>query len=107
MTLESTQPLTEVSTRNLPEGKGRPGRKAENLTAICKPIVWRTCGNLDASQLYGTPLPVTGIALPLQFFFNILYFYTINYRHDRPGVDVLHSVPVSPDQTIRRRHPIC
>jgi hypothetical protein len=32
MTLGSTQPLTEMSTRNLPEGKGRPARKADNLT---------------------------------------------------------------------------
>jgi hypothetical protein len=39
MALESTQPLTEMSTRNLPEGKVRPARKADNLTAICEPIV--------------------------------------------------------------------
>jgi hypothetical protein len=43
MALESTQPLTEVSTRNLPGGggggKGRTVRKADNLTAICEPIV--------------------------------------------------------------------
>jgi hypothetical protein len=35
----STQPLTEMSTRNLPGGKGWPGRKADNLTAICELIV--------------------------------------------------------------------
>jgi hypothetical protein len=29
----STQPLTEMSTRNLPGGKGRPARGADNLTA--------------------------------------------------------------------------
>jgi hypothetical protein len=28
-----------MSTRNLPGGKGRPARKADNLTAICEPIV--------------------------------------------------------------------
>jgi hypothetical protein len=39
ITLESTQPLTQMSTRNLPGGKGRPARKADNLTAICEPIV--------------------------------------------------------------------
>jgi hypothetical protein len=39
MALGSTQPLTEMSTRNLPGGKGRPTRKADNLTAICEPIV--------------------------------------------------------------------
>jgi hypothetical protein len=37
MALVSTQPLTEMSTRNFPEGKGQPARKADNLTAICKP----------------------------------------------------------------------
>jgi hypothetical protein len=39
MTLGSTQPLTEMSTRNLPRGKGRPAHKADNLIAIYEPIV--------------------------------------------------------------------
>jgi hypothetical protein len=39
MAFGSTQPLTEMSTRNIPGGKGRPARKADNLTAICEPIV--------------------------------------------------------------------
>jgi hypothetical protein len=39
MALGSTQPLTEMRTRNLPGGKGRPARKADNLTTICEPIV--------------------------------------------------------------------
>jgi hypothetical protein len=41
MALESTRPLTEMSTRNLPvsKGKGRPAHKAGNLTAISEPIV--------------------------------------------------------------------
>jgi hypothetical protein len=39
MSLRSTQPLTEMSTRNLPGCKGRPERKADNLTAICEPTV--------------------------------------------------------------------
>jgi hypothetical protein len=39
MAVGSTQPLTEMSTRNLPRGKGRPAPKADNLTAICEPIV--------------------------------------------------------------------
>jgi hypothetical protein len=30
----STQTLTEMSSRNLPGGKGRPVRGADNLTAI-------------------------------------------------------------------------
>jgi hypothetical protein len=31
--------LIEMGTRNFPGGEGRPARKADNLTAICKPIV--------------------------------------------------------------------
>jgi hypothetical protein len=34
-----TQPLTEMSARNLPEGKGQPTHKADNLATICEPIV--------------------------------------------------------------------
>jgi hypothetical protein len=39
MALGSTQLLTEMSTVNVPGGKGRPARKADDLTAICEPIV--------------------------------------------------------------------
>jgi hypothetical protein len=40
MALGPTQPLTEVSTRYFPVGgKGRPARKADNLTTTCEPIV--------------------------------------------------------------------
>jgi hypothetical protein len=37
----STQPLTEMSTGNLPVSKGRPALKADNLIAICEPIVYK------------------------------------------------------------------
>jgi hypothetical protein len=39
MALESTQPLTEMSTRNSPGGKKRPARRDDNLAAICEPNV--------------------------------------------------------------------
>jgi hypothetical protein len=39
MALGLTHSLTDVSTRNLPGGKGRPAHKADILTAICEPIV--------------------------------------------------------------------
>jgi hypothetical protein len=41
MAMGPIQPLTEMSTRNLPgAGEGRrPARKADNLTAICEPTV--------------------------------------------------------------------
>jgi hypothetical protein len=95
MALGLTQPLTEMSIRNLPRAvflnsraaagiisgprliekriyraavlqrlrttvlgcKGRPARKADNLTAICEPTVWRKCGSLNVSQPYG-PSPL-------------------------------------------------
>jgi hypothetical protein len=34
MSFESTQPLIEISTRNLPGSKGRQAHKADNPTAI-------------------------------------------------------------------------
>jgi hypothetical protein len=39
MNLESTQPLTELSTSNDPKGNGRPERKFDNPMAICVPII--------------------------------------------------------------------
>jgi hypothetical protein len=39
MALGSTQPLTEISTRNVPGSKGQTALKADNLTAICESIL--------------------------------------------------------------------
>jgi hypothetical protein len=41
MALESTKPLTEINTGNRPGGKGRPAREANNITAICEPIIYK------------------------------------------------------------------
>jgi hypothetical protein len=38
MALGSIQPVTEMSTRDLPGGEGRPTRKVDNFTAICEPV---------------------------------------------------------------------
>jgi hypothetical protein len=39
MALDSTQPVTAMSIRGLSGAKGWPSHKADNLSAICEPIV--------------------------------------------------------------------
>jgi hypothetical protein len=70
VTQESTQPLTEISTRNLPGGKGRPARKADSHTSICEPRLSRKYGSLDASEICG----------PFTFFLSVrIHFRRVCY----------------------------
>jgi hypothetical protein len=64
MALGSTQPLTEMSTRNLHGDKGQPARKADNLTAICE------LENVEASTSHN-PMGLHGL-LQGSFTFTVL-----------------------------------
>jgi hypothetical protein len=48
-----TQPLTEMSVRNLPEGNWQPVHKADNLTAILRPTILNNVGTLTSHSPRG------------------------------------------------------
>lgn len=50
--LESTQPLTEMNTMNITDGKGRAAREASTLTATCEPTVKKIFKHLRLPNLY-------------------------------------------------------
>jgi hypothetical protein len=58
--LGSTQPLTEISSRNFNFSghKGQPAHKADYLTTICEPVVKKIMGALT----FHNPRPVNGKA---------------------------------------------
>jgi hypothetical protein len=44
MALGLTYPLTEMSTGNLPGGKGQSALKADNVISVSEPIIWKNVG---------------------------------------------------------------
>jgi hypothetical protein len=64
MALGSTQPLTEMSTRNLPEGKGRSTRETDNLTAICELIVQKMWEPRRLTNLWASTACYRGRRVP-------------------------------------------
>jgi hypothetical protein len=77
MALGSTQPLTEMSTRNIPGGEGRPARKADILTAIYELIIYKMWEPRHLTQPYDPSRPVTKIALPCH-----CYIFVVCHHHD-------------------------
>jgi hypothetical protein len=87
MALGSTQPLTEMSTRNLPGRKERPVRKADNLTAICETSLYKIWRPRRLTTLWASKL-VTGSVLP-----NSNRCSSCKSLFFPPNIDISHLLP--------------
>jgi hypothetical protein len=84
MCLWSTQPPTDMSTRNLPGGKVGPARKADKLTVMCETIVYIMWEPRRITTLWISTACYRDIFT--LFFFYIFVVYSI-YFYVYPYVD--------------------
>jgi hypothetical protein len=73
----STWPLTEMSTKNLPQESELLTHMADKFTTICGPTVYKTCLNL------------TGTALP--YIFNLTNFWKNHEKEINMIVNVVYN----------------
>jgi hypothetical protein len=78
MALGSAQPLIEMITRNLSGGKGRPARKADNLTANSESIVWKMWEPRRLTSLWA---PTACYRNSFTFFIAIIVYVQRNVSH--------------------------
>jgi len=79
MALGSTQPLTEMSTRNISWGVEQPVHTADNLTTLMCQLSW----NLGASTSWNPQ----GLSRPV-----IVLLYLLQYRHLLVQMDSPHNI---------------
>jgi hypothetical protein len=79
MALGSTQPLTEMSTTNLPGGKVWLVREPDNLTVVCEPIVWTMWDPQRLTTLWAS-LACYRITLRFTFCLILILLFYISYH---------------------------
>jgi hypothetical protein len=101
MAMESTKPLTEMSTRNLVGGKGWPALKADNLTAICEPIVKKNVGTSTSHN----PMGLHGLIQKwLYFFIASIYLYKITFTR---FIQITLAIDTASANSLMTKRPLC